>query len=489
MAAKVKRIFSNDWLKYFVAALIPIIGCLLFLLYNHMGIGEYTVYFTRWNDELSYYKHTEGILKYGLPKGYFGFNESTALKGTFGAWNPTCLIPFLAVGKVFGWTGRVPIIFNLVIWVLAFIAYVKITNPKWSQLVVTGALYLAFICNHRYIYSVTPEPYITVLLLIFFCIFIRGYNSKFKVSDYIILDLIIIFLTTVRGYYAVLGVLVIWSIIKKDKKVINFLIQCIVTLGSAVGFLLIKRNYTAPYFEEIVNTSDLKNPVVIINLLVSGVKESISYIIQCLQRTSMRGSWYLIYYLIGMALIYLWIKKKDSIYAVTFIAWLAILASMFTIYNPKEGSRHLMALAFVGAVIINQLIQQKLVAAVSVILLIYCSWLSTDTFYMKLENYGKDWADSLIQEQQELEQLMPATDDRWDSTAILTLSMVFNDMYALPAGYGIQDCDDSYVMEHIDELQSKYVVVRIGEEIETFLADRGYEVIDSYSNSRIYKLR
>ncbi len=485
----IEKIWDKKFVKYLIAAMIPVIGCIIFLAYNHIKPGEYTVFFTRWNDELSYYKHTEGILRYGMPKGYFGFNESTAIKGTFGAWNPTCLIPFLAVGKIFGWTGRVPIIFNLAIWILAFIAYVKIATPKWIELILTGALFIAFMCNVRYIYSVTPEPYITVLLLIFFLLFIRGYRDKFKTSDYIIMDLIIVFLTSVRGYYAVLGLFVIWFILKREKNIVHCLIQCVVTFGSAIGFLVIKNNFTAPYFHEIVNMSDLKNPVILINLLISGVKESFVYIIECLQRTSMRGSWYLIYYLIGVVIIVLWAKKRDSIYGVAFISWLAVLGSMFTIYNPKEGSRHLMALAVVGIIIINQIIGKKLVSVASVLLLIYCSWLSTDSFYMNLENYGKEWNDALIQEQQELEELMPVTDDRWDSTAILTLSMVFNDMYALPAGYGIQDCDDSYVMDHIDELQSKYVVVRIGEEIETFLAERGYEAVDAYSNSRIYKLR
>ena len=94
-----------------------------------------------------------------------------------------------------------------------------------------------------------------------------------------------------------------------------------------------------------------------------------------------------------------------------------------------------------------------------------------------------------IEEQEKLAELMPISENRWDNTVLYTLSMAFDDLYAMPVGYGINDCDDQYVMEHTDELKAKYVAARPGEEVNDFLEERGFELVDKYYNTCIYKLR
>ena len=57
---------------------------------------------TTWNDDVLYYKQLASVLKYGYPKGFFGYNESQASIGAFGAWSPALFyiyaVPAWAIG-------------------------------------------------------------------------------------------------------------------------------------------------------------------------------------------------------------------------------------------------------------------------------------------------------------------------------------------------------------------------------------------------------
>ncbi len=489
MIDNTKNTFSKNWIPYLIAGLTPVIACAIYMLINHIWIGGYTIFCSGWNDELSYYKHVEAIVQYGLPQGYFGFNESTALVGTFGAWNPTAIIPFVIVGKIFGWSDVTPVVFNLVIWMVALCLYVKILRVDTKQMIGTSLIWIAFACNTRYIFSVTPESYITVMLLIFAACLISYYRDTTALRYLVICDVLLFLLSWVRGYYAALGLVLIAVVLSADNKWKKAITQIIVTIASMLAFLVIKHFFTAKYFTDIVNTNGLLDVKSQVKKIVFGVIESLQYVIEALTRSSMRGSWYLLYYLLGIVVIVVLIKRKDKLSVSLLLSWAAILVGMFTIYNAKEGCRHLMAFVTVGFIIINYLKRNRILIAVSIIACIYCTWLSTDSFYTQLVHKDDYWLNNFRGEQPVLTEKMPISEDPWDNTVIFTLSMVFNDLYGLPAGFGISDCDDSYVMENIDNLKSKYVATRIGEEVDTFMKDCGYELVDSYSNTNIYKVR
>ena len=73
---------------YMLLSLLPLVAIVVFCFRYNQDFFQYFLPNSRWNDELFYYKTIEGITRYGMPQGYFGYNESHALVGTLGAWSP-----------------------------------------------------------------------------------------------------------------------------------------------------------------------------------------------------------------------------------------------------------------------------------------------------------------------------------------------------------------------------------------------------------------
>ncbi|SDB38942.1 hypothetical protein SAMN02910298_01920 [Pseudobutyrivibrio sp. YE44] len=543
MTARINRFFQKTWVKVIVAVLIPLVGCGLYMIKNGVGIGQYSIFCSGWNDELSYYKHVEGMLKYGVPQGYFGFNESTARIGTFGAWNPASMIPFYVVGKVFGWNYNTPMIFNMVLNCLIFAVFALVLKPNYKQLIISGVIWTAFSCNSRYIFSGTPESYITFLVFLFFVCLIKYIREQSKASI-IVCNIAMIFLTLIRGYYVAFGLILLYVLtsnrmqkdgllenaeaketqksFKNAMKALTYkdaIMQIIVMIASAIAFALQKHFFAAEYFTDIVNTESLLNPKHAIKLILLSGKETLEYMVSALTRDSMRGTWYIVFFFVIGMLLYLHKESKNKkqdlrqdikenqrnsihnnaagatlsglerIYLVIIAVGIMLVTAMWLLYNAKEGSRHLMACAIVGIMLVNYLIDKRTVAIISILIVLYLSWFSKDDFYNKIYPLNEDQVASYEVEQKRLTELMPISENKWDNTAIYTLSMAFDDLYALPAGMGISDCDDSYVMENLDGLKSKYVCTRIGEEVDDFMMNSDAELIETFANTRIYKLR
>ena len=81
--------------KVLLMALLPVVCCLVTCAMQGKAIGEVYLPTSEWNDELFYFKQVEGIVNYGYPRGYFGFNESHALKLSFAAWSPVLVFPWI----------------------------------------------------------------------------------------------------------------------------------------------------------------------------------------------------------------------------------------------------------------------------------------------------------------------------------------------------------------------------------------------------------
>lgn len=71
----------------------PLVSALLFCMKDGKTISDIYIPLGGWSDEITYYKQIEGILSHGMPRGYFGYNQSSALYGTLGVWGVVPLIP------------------------------------------------------------------------------------------------------------------------------------------------------------------------------------------------------------------------------------------------------------------------------------------------------------------------------------------------------------------------------------------------------------
>ncbi len=165
------------WGKALFMAVLPYFSCLLYCALRGKGIGEVYLPSSGLNDELFYYKQVEGILQFGYPQGYFGFNESHAPYLSFSAWSPVLVLPWVLWGLIFGWNLMSPIICNIVLMTIALFLFTLLAKPDGKQMAVLALLFLLYVPFAWYMLSCMPEIICMSLLLIFYG-FVIAYLRK-----------------------------------------------------------------------------------------------------------------------------------------------------------------------------------------------------------------------------------------------------------------------------------------------------------------------
>lgn len=115
-------------LKALLMSLLPLVCCVVACALQGKTISQVYLPAGEWNDELFYFKQVEGIVHFGYPRGYFGFNESHALKASFAAWSPVLVFPWILWGLCFGWNLLSPIYCNIFLMMLAVFLFVWLTD-------------------------------------------------------------------------------------------------------------------------------------------------------------------------------------------------------------------------------------------------------------------------------------------------------------------------------------------------------------------------
>ena len=72
-----------------VFSLIPLVACVIYAALQGVmlwDINNIAANLPDYNDGIFYVKQIDAMVHYGMPKGYFGYNESAAQIGTLGAW-------------------------------------------------------------------------------------------------------------------------------------------------------------------------------------------------------------------------------------------------------------------------------------------------------------------------------------------------------------------------------------------------------------------
>lgn len=149
-------------------ALLPLVCCLIRTAAEGRSIGQVYLPSSEWNDELFYFKQVEGIVNYGFPMGYFGFNESHALQLSFAAWSPVLVFPWILWGLLFGWNLLSPVICNIVLLTITMFVFVWLVKPTWKQLGILTVLFSLYSLFVRYMLSGMPEVICFSLLILFY---------------------------------------------------------------------------------------------------------------------------------------------------------------------------------------------------------------------------------------------------------------------------------------------------------------------------------
>lgn len=520
MLWKQNKIWNNaEWKKRIVRAgilgILPLVLCVIYCAVYGRTIGDVYVPNSYWNDELLYYKQVEGVLTSGVPGGYFGYNESRAPVLSFAVWSPVLIAPWVIWGKVFGWNTFAPFLCNLVCLMGGMFTFGYLARPTRKQLVTIVVLLSLFTPLTRFIMSCMPEIFCCALLL-WYMGYLFAYRSG-KAEGYLWQMIVIAgILTLMRPYFMLFLLYPVTAAGKHGK------IRCMAMAGTGLvflaGYLMISRFLSANYLIDVVETSIVR--AFVDQGLGAGLEALWQTFIHCvldlkvflrvaLQYGNFSGSMYAVYGTTGVMLLVIvaaeWKnRKKEGGFKLAFLTamvYAAMMAAICFLYVMNDGGRHLLAFLLVGFLVIGMYsakIVDKIVQVVVGLVLCLFFFVKPGIEYDRLPPFRQEKLAEDIEGMRELlqEKMEYTPGIGWENTVIwLSYDIVdgevavepWQQLYALPGGFGINFCSLDYVLEHLDTLQSHYIVAVPGGQVEEELLKRGAGLIAENGQIVVYQ--
>mgnify|MGYP006916027415 CR=1 FL=1 len=479
---------------FMLLPILPIVAIVFFCLRYSQNIFDYYLPNSQWNDEVIYYKTIEGIMEYGIPQGYFGYNESHAQIGTFGAWSPVIYIIDALWGGIFGWNLYSPIVARIVFAVASMVIYALICKPDIKETITLFLFVVGFTLYSRYLVSQMADCYIVSLLIIFAGLYERSILGK----KYGLTMALIVMLTLMRPYYVLL-----WLLIYEFKSEKRYHITEIALASvSMFGYFAISKLFTAAYFSSLIDfdwlnmifTSPVAGIKNLFYILVDAVLLINSNILMAFFTGSAVGSQYLLFYLLTLIFIILcFLDKEKSKWArllvVNILFWLAIVL----LYDVGVGSRHLMPFIMLeGFIVINGNTKNYIFDVVLIIATCYlCLVKLTDSYLMTYPSHNQGLEKQIDEINQEISEVVSIDkSNKWDNTVLWVLSDVdggypWQMLYGLPAGMGINICTYDYVVENFDNLNAKYIACTANGEVSSHCKANGWTEIFIQEDSNV----
>ena len=505
--------------KAALMALIPLVACIVVCAVEGRAIWDVYIPASDWNDELFYYKQVEGMLKYGYPYGYFGFNESHAEVLSFAAWSPVLVWPWLIWGFLFGWNLLSPVYCNIAIMMLVVFLFVWLVKPDRKQMVRIAILFAVFPLFVRYMQSVMPEC-ICFSMLIVFVGFGYAYIHEEKTGHIVGMLVLAGVLTLMRPYMVVFLILPAVLLIRKYKW-LGAGIGAGVTGITGVLYVLINKFLAAEYFTPLFDVTWITT------YFTDGFAEGVRYtwdklytkgwdfIGKCMQgiREGLATGSFFVGFLLVMVIVALYALyklytkeyKTALIYGhygfCCFAMWMALLL----MYKMQEGSKHLLTFIAAGLFMIAMMkVKYSLQTILCCIVFVYLYFFMAIDAYDYQNRYRNDELVAEIQrtEADFHEKLALNMEDvpNYDNNVIWVthdyhaetgeqMTTDYQVLYGLPAGFGISCCYPDYILDQFDTLQSKYICTPTGGEIDRLCVECGLEVITQGMNVTCYQLR
>ena len=504
-------------LKAGLMALLPLLCCVITCAKDGYGIGQVYLPMSEWNDELFYYKQVEGILSYGYPQGYFGFNESHALKLSFAAWSPVLVWPWVLYGLLFGWNLMTPIYSNIMFMTLTMVGFVLLVRPKWKQLGLLTILFCVFTPFTRYMLCGMPEIICFSMLILYVALLIN-YLERQQNGKLAMLFVIAGVMTLMRPYLILFMLMPswLWSCKKKLKGILGSL----GVLGAvACIYLAINHYLGAAYFTPLFKTEWL-DPFLQGHFLtgIRGILAKLYYegraffsiARQGLTDGLAEGAFFAGFLTMLGILIWQtvsdWKQKRKNqalLHGYLAICFFGMWMALLLMYKMKEGSKHLLTFMAAGIFVIA-LMETKYYKKTMLLgaLCIYLFWFKGDQPYDYAVPYVTEeqasrmvyWEEIFEQEMELSNQESPNYDNVviWTFNDLVDQEWLLTDwqiLYALPEGWGISCCYNDYVLEHLDELQSLYLLIPEGGQIQEACETAGMEQIGGDGSACVYRTR
>ncbi len=507
--------YNTIW-KALIMACLPLLCCIIACAAQGRSIGEVYLPAGEWNDELFYFKQVESILNFGYPQGYFGFNESHALKASFAAWSPVLVFPWIIWGLLFGWNLSAPIYCNIFLMMLAMFLFVWLVKPSRKQLGILTILFVTFRPLTRYMLSGMPECICFAMVIIVLALNI-SYLRKAHVAKLVLLFAMTLVMTLMRPYLILFMLLPIYYWIRRNKWL--GAVGCAAVVGvTVIGYALVNHYFSAEYFVPLFDVDWVKTffeqgifagvKFVVWQILHKGI-EFFKLLIEGFRSGLYWGEYFGAFTTVAVILLIQtvrdWLRKERkglTIWLYLFICFVGMWAAVLLMYNMQDSSKHLLTFIVVGIFAVSLMEtgffkKPVLIAAVFVYLF---TATSTDPYEHQvpfvtdeLSERGEYWEEIFARECVLVEEDVPNYDnvmiwifsDKVEDTSVLT---PYQMLYQLPKGYGISCCYADYVKENIDVLQSRFLAVAVDGEVDQLCQSKGLREIGRDEGLVVYEL-
>lgn len=495
--------------------LVPLLSAILFCFRDGKLISDIYIPLGGWSDEITYYKQIEGILAYGMPRGYFGYNQSRALYGSLGVWGLLPLIPYVIFGFFFGWNYCSPVYANILFSMLAFLVIYIFLRPDKKSLGVISIFWITNQFLNRYVLSgVVESSVILQLVVITSCAEYllsdkvrtqvgRSFTPRKDSAVLVLCTFLICLLTLARPYYGVLFLIPLWKAVKdKNRKLIFSLPFLAVAI---IGLFFINNHYfCSVYFNNIFAFDKMRSAGLggMVLSLFNSIVEILRLIWYALRYKGSGVGWY--YLLLGLELLGMTVicilrkirrQAVPPIYIITLIGNSLILISIIEMYQLGVGARHILALLIVNAVVLileSHFFWGILFAAIC--LLSIWQTQGADGLPYAEESYSS-YMDFLEEAFSEIIQIsddisydnvvaMPTADSKAANPGE-NVSTYYGLLFAVPAGAGVSlDYQDFY--DDPDNIKAKYILVHPEGSIRFTLENMGMTCVYEDSTAMLY---
>lgn len=496
-------------------ALTPLLSCAVYAAIQGMAlwdISPFTSAGITWNDEVFYYKQIEGITLFGMPQGYFGYNESIAQIGTLGAWSPFLLYPYAFLGKLFGISPHHILWFNLFFLSVSFLIFFTLAKPNLGQSLVLVLMFIAVPSYLRYTISSMVEAFFFASIIVFAGLLVKFARNEYGLKSLLFSYTLILYLSICRPYFLIFLIIPLYYHYKLNRW--SAVLSGIVSVAAFLClYLFFVQPRSAAYFFPLIDTemfSVLKEEgflsfVSFVFLkLFNGLKTIAKLMLQSMSEPNAFASIYaLFFFLVAVTFIVFCLKlrnrrqKQSAQYAPALMALLicaAILLAIVLFYSIQMGSRHLIVLCLFlqFTVVCLFSVPVKALAAITVAIGLL-SWSAFgDRFIFSLPKAGEDvlFPDLVLEDAELLSDAFSVkdSDNRWDNTVVYCYpSTNWSYCYFLPKGVGVELVLDMYALENCSELKSGYVLAAPQDAYDEIFTDAGWEALVTGRDFILYR--
>ena len=513
----------NEVVVAFFLALVPIICAWLYCLMERQYFSGIYLPASAWNDELFYYKMTESVLAHGYPQGYFGFNESHGLYLSFAAWSPVLLLFWVVWGFLFGWNLLSPMLCNIALLSVSFLLFGILVKPDKKQALLIGLLYGTFIPVTRFALSCIPEAELFALFILFLGLAVacqRKYRGWMTGGMFAFVML----MTWMRPYLILLlltpGVLLAG---RRGKKA--FVWTGGIAVVTMAVYAMISHYFSAPYLVDLFYTEWIK--VYFEQGILAGLHytlwklgTSFGTVAELIRANltvksgliSAAGLYYLIFLMLFTLLLAGVVRRvlyKDwkgfLLEGQMILCMSGFFVADLLMYRIQEGGRHTLVyiagfLVWLPLVDVKKKRRPVLSSGVAVFLAVLFLTRSDIPyeFAVPFDTEGK--REDLGRMAEQLSEYMDLTGEtpNYDNTVIWTFSETiggtaevtdFGAYYAVPVGFGINLCEESYLNENLEKLKSRFIGVIPGGGLEERCMEAGGAEIGRCRTLVVYDMR